>query len=432
LSVVIIPNVVDLVVEIAGKDATLVSGKHRGPLTNVVVTADKISFTLEKPNFPEQTWEHFDLVRHGDRADGTDVGSGQRMIARMVKLAEGEAPHSAFARPQTPKPPFPYEQRELVVDAPDGGKLAGTLTLPAGKGPFPVVLLLSGSGQQDRDETIFNHKPYLVVSDRLTRAGIATYRFDDRGTGKTVGAMNSLDTEVADAGAIVDVLAKQPELDPKMIGVIGHSAGGMVAPNVALAHPVAFIVLLAGATLPGRDYAAFQTAHKLQLAGASEADLARQRDDQKRVMDAMVKSPKDGEAALTELTTAALERRLGRKPTDDEVKKAVAKPLAEMANPWMLSYFRIDPREAWRKLAIPVLVLDGDKDTQVPADITIAAVVDAMGTRAPVTTHKLPGLNHLFQHAITGELDEYATNEETFAPEALDLITAWIVERTRR
>lgn len=419
----------DFVVEIAGDKAAFVRGKQRAPLADVVETAERIAFTLEKPGMPKDAAERYELVRHGDRADGQGTVGATQIPIRMVRLADGEAPRSAYARPQTPKPPFPYKTVELDVDAPDGGKLAGTLAMPDGAGPFPVVVLLSGSGQEDRDETIFGHRPYFVVADRLARNGIASYRFDDRGTGKTKGAVKDLFTEIDDAGAIVDVLAKQPGIDPKRIGVIGHSSAGAVAPNVALKHPVAFVVLLAGITMAGKDYAAIQTAHQLEVAGASAEDVAKQKADQARFMDAVLNDPKSAKAALAGRIKPMLAQQLGRAPTDAELDAALAQGLAEVASPWLISYFRIDPREAWKKLAIPVLLLVGDKDTQVPADVTVAALT---GATTHATTKKFPGLNHLFQHAKTGEVAEYVAIEETFAPEALDALAGWLAEQTKR
>jgi pimeloyl-ACP methyl ester carboxylesterase len=425
-TVVIGASLRDFVIEFADRGATLELGDAKVPLVEVTHADDKLAFAIDKQ--PKETYE---LARKGDVAAGKGAIGRTTLPIRMVKLADGEAPHSAFPRPQTPKPPFPYEERELVVDAPDGGKLAGTLTIPQGTGPFPAVLLLSGSGQQDRDETIFGHKPYLIVADRLTRAGFATYRFDDRGTGKTVGAPLSLDTEIDDAGAILDVLKKQKEIDPKRVGIIGHSAGGMVAPNAAIKHPVAFIVLLAGATLSGREYSAFQTERELRASGADDKALAEQRTLQARVTAAAIKGTKEVEAIFTEIATPELEKSLGRKPTADEVKQAIAAPVSAATNPWVVSYFRIDPRVAWKKLAIPVLLLVGDKDTQVPADMTIKGLEDTVPKKL-VTAKKLAGLNHLFQHAQSGEVEEYLTNVESFDPDALEQLTGWLVDHTKK
>lgn len=433
-SIVLGANFLDFVVMFPspdGHDARVEVGDKHLPLSQVTHTDARLEFTVEKAG-PKETWEHYALARTGDVARGeADLGT-HHMSVRMERLGPDEPPRSAFKRPQTPRPPFPYAQRDLVVAAPDGGKLAGTLAIPTGTGPFPTVLLLSGSGQQDRDETVFGHKPYLIVADRLARAGIASYRFDDRGTGQTVGAPLSLDTEIADAIAALDTLAKQPEVDPKRLGIIAHSAAGAVAPNAARKHAVAFVVLLAGTTLDGGEYAAVQTEETMRAAGADAAAIAEQQKAQRAVSTAAKKGAAEVEKALVKIATPALAKALGRAPTADEVKQAIAQPLAAATNPWTLSYFRIDPRDAWKTLNVPVLLMVGDKDTQVPADLTIGALTKTLGKRGPLTAKKLPGLNHLFQHAPTGALSEYVELEESFAPEALDTLAAWLAERTKK
>ena len=399
------------------------------PLADVTLSADRIAFTLEKPNAPRETWEHYQLARTGDSATGTGTVAGSTLQIAMVKLGRLDAPRSAFSRPQTPKPPFPYATREVVVTAPDGGALAGTLTLPTAAAAAPAVLLWSGSGQQDRDETIFGHKPFLLVADRLTRAGFVVLRLDDRGTGKSTGAVGTLHTEIADAGAAIELLRSQKEVDPKRVGMIVHSTGGMVGPNVALAHPLAFLVSLAGVAIPGRDLVLLQQQIAAKAAGTTvppeQAAL------QKAIGEAALGGADKVKAVLTAAVTAQLEKVLGRAPTPAEVTQAIAQPLAQATNPWALSYFTIDPRTAWKKLSLPVLLVVGELDTQVPANETIAALEGAHANKAAVTTRRLPGLNHLFQHAKTGGTEEYVMLEETFDPATLDLITTWLVERAK-
>lgn len=416
----------DFLITFDGPAATLEVNGAKLPLTNVTYTADRIAFTLDKPGGGSEV---FELARQGDRADGTDTVMGTELVVRMSRLADGEAPRSAFLRPQTPRPPFPYASRDLDVTAPDGSTLAGTLTIPEGAGPFPAVILLSGSGQEDRDETIFGHKPFLLLADTLTRAGIATYRFDDRGTGKTTGAIGSLDTEIADAGAIIDALKQVAELDPTRLGLIGHSAAGIVAPAAAVAHPVAFIVLLAGCTRSGADYAAYQTAQTVIAAGGDEAAVATQRELQAKVTAAALQGEAEVRAVFTEMIAPMLEAQLGRTPTAEELEAAVAPQVAGVMDPWSLSYFRHDPRDAWKQLAIPALLLVGTKDTQVPAQMTIDALAEVVPADR-LTAKPLDGLNHLFQRAGTGQVEEYVTIDETFDPGALAIVKDWILSHT--
>ena len=429
----------DLPIELTRTGTTwtgsLDAGGTKLPLGDLALAPDHIAFTIEKPGLPKTAWEHYELQRSDGAGEASGAGTvgGLPIRVRMVRLAEGEAPRSAFPRPQTPQPPFPYESRELVVPAPDGGKLAGTLTVPPGPGPFPAVLLLSGSGQQDRDETLFGHKPYLIIADRLTRDGFAVYRFDDRGTGKTTGAIGTLDTEIADAGAIVELLATQHEIDPKRIGIIGHSTGGMVAPNVAAAHPVAFVVSLAGPSVSGRELVPLQLAISARASGASEAQVHDLVDLQTRLGAATLEGEAKVRATLTEVTRPQLAKALGRAPTDAEIAQAIAKPLADSLQPWTLSFFRLDPRAAWRTLAIPILLVVGDRDTQVPADITIKTLQESLSPAAAarLVVAKRRGLNHLFQTAKTGATDEYVEIEESFEPATLDLVAGWLVERAK-
>lgn len=403
------------------------ANKKQLALTDVVVTPDHIAFTIEKPKpAPKETWEHYELTRKPDsnEASGTGTIGGATIAVRMVKLAAGESMKSAYPRSQEPKGPYPYEQREVTIDGDGGAKLVGTLTVPKGDGPFPAVLLLSGSGQQDRDETIFGHKPYLILADALTRAGFVTYRFDDRATGKTVGKLGTLDTEIADAGLVVEALAKMKEIDPKRIGVVGHSTGGMVAPNVALSHPVAFVISLAGPAVSGRELVPLQLEVAAKAKGLPEAQYKDALEIQRQIGDAVVVS----EAKAREVLTAAVKKQIkaaaGRDATQEEIDKTIAAPLAEATQPWTVSFFKLDPRDAWKKLKLPVLLVIGDKDTQVPAEVTIKNL-KAAATGCQLTVIEQPELNHLFQHARTGMPDEYLDIEESFDPATVKKIVEW-------
>ncbi len=330
-------NILDFVVRFSGGDtrtATLEGlTKEPLPLAAVTLRADRIEFTIEKPT-PKETWEHYTLTRTGDKVSGTGVIGTSKLRIEMVKLGASEAPRSAFPRPQTPKGPFPYRAREVVVAAPDGGKLAGTLTLPA-KTPAPAVLLWSGSGQQDRDETVFGHKPFLIIADRLTRAGFAVLRIDDRGTGSTVGAPGTLHTEIDDAGAAIEFLVKQKEVDPKRVGMIVHSTGGMVGAKVAVEHPVAYLVSLAGVTIPGRDLVLLQQQIAAKAAGVTipPEQLALQ----KALGEAALVGPDKMKKVLRDAVGAQMGRFSVRKPTPEEIDEAIAEPLAQATHPWTIS-----------------------------------------------------------------------------------------------
>jgi len=346
-------------------------------------------------------------------------------------------PHAFGNRPQTPKPPFPYEQREVLYDnATDNSKLGGTLTLPKGDGPHPVVLLITGSGAQDRDETIFGHKPFFVIADHLTRKGIAVLRVDDRGIGKTTGNPKdaTIETHATDVEAGIAFLKKQKEIDPKRIGLVGHSEGGIIAPVVASrSKDVAFIVSLAGSVVPGSELNPLQVEAILRAkGGTSDKAIKAIVAEQRRLM-AMVAqdAPRAQlETALEKALTIAA-KVVGEDAPD--LDAAVAREIKMLTSPWFVSFVKLDPRDYWSKVTVPVKVMIGAKDLQVPAGPNIDALVQPVmraGNVKNMSADSLEDLNHLFQKADTGLVEEYATIEETFNTKALDMMTTWLLETT--
>jgi pimeloyl-ACP methyl ester carboxylesterase len=347
---------------------------------------------------------------------------------------------SVAPRPQTPKPPFPYRSEDVTYENKAGGvKLAGTLTLPPGQGPFPAVLLLTGSGPQDRDETILSHKPFLVIADALTRRGIAVLRVDDRGVGGSTGsgANSTTDDFAGDALAGVAFLKGRPELDPAKIGLIGHSEGGLIAPLAASrSSDVAFIVLMAGTGLPGSDVLKSQGLLVWKAEGLSEAELNSAVDTQRRAIEIFLHET-DATAARDKLA-AAMKEVLAKMP--ESAKKAAEESggLSEAAidrwnNAWFRSFLAYDPRPTLQRVHCPVLALNGEKDLQVAPKENLSEIEKALrtGGNQDVKTIAFPGLNHLFQPCTTGSPSEYAKIEMTIAPEVLKAIGDWIVERTK-
>lgn len=333
-------------------------------------------------------------------------------------------------RPQTPKPPFPYRAEEVAVPSAPGVTLAGTLTLPAGKGPYPAVVMITGSGAQDRDETILGHKPFAVIADRLSRNGIAVLRVDDRGFAKSTGnfATATDDDFAADTAAQVAFLRKRADIDPARIGLIGHSEGGIVAPKVAAKDPkLAFIVLMAGPGVPLGEVLRAQRAALGPAMGASPAQLKQGQDVVDHVNAAMRGAKGDADAEARALAAIKAEP-IVPKPTDDQAR-ALAK---QLASGWMRTLTDYDPRPTLAKVKCPILALNGSKDGQVPPDQNLPAIRAATRANRDVTIVELPNLNHLFQTAKTGAVGEYADIEETVAPIALDTMTDWIVRHTRR
>jgi pimeloyl-ACP methyl ester carboxylesterase len=347
---------------------------------------------------------------------------------------------SEARRPQTPKPPFPYRSEEVTYENPSGGvKLAGTLTLPPREGPVPAVILITGSGAQDRDETILAHKPFLVLADYLTRRGIAVLRVDDRGVGGSTGSIrdSTSDDFAGDALAGITFLKGRKEIDPRKMGLAGHSEGGIIAPIAAArSKDVAFIVLMAGTGLPGTEILVAQGQLILKANGASESELKLQRDAQKRLMD-IIAQEKDEKAAEAKLAVALKEILAAipeseRKALGDADGGLTEAAVGRFNNAWFRSFLTYDPRSTLHSVQCPVLAINGEKDLQVPARQNLAEIEKALkagGNRA-VKTVELTGLNHLFQPCKTGSPSEYSAIETTIAPEALKTIGDWIVERT--
>jgi fermentation-respiration switch protein FrsA (DUF1100 family) len=345
-----------------------------------------------------------------------------------------------LARPQTPKKPYPYAEHDVTVENKAGGvKLAGTLTMPRGDGPFPAVVLLTGSGPQDRDETIFAHKPFLVIADFLTRRGVAVLRLDDRGVGGSTGDTSeaTLNDLAGDALAAVAFLKCRKEINAAKIGLVGHSEGGLVAPLAAsLSGDVAFIVLLAGTGLPGEEILYLQGQAILKSLGAGEKELKFQRATQELMFRALKEETDKGKARELILKRLADEKAKLSPEAQKEFESArniVEGQIKMILTPWFRFFLTYDPRPTLRKVKVPVLVLIGEKDLQVPPTENLKSIREVLkeaGHKDHVVK-EMPGLNHLFQNCKTGRIDEYSRIEETFAPAALEEIAAWIRKTTQ-
>jgi hypothetical protein len=347
-------------------------------------------------------------------------------------------------RPQEPQKPYPYHEEEVVYDNRQAGiKLAGTLTLPKSGEPFPAVILITGSGPQNRDEALLGHRPFLILADALTRRGVAVLRFDDRGVGKSTGEFakaTSVDF-AADVVAGIEYLKTRREINPKQIGLIGHSEGGLIAPMVAAQSPdVAFIIMMAGPGITGEEILDLQGALIAKANGASDAVIAKNRDLQKKMF-AVVKAEKDdavAEKKLRPIWTEALHA------LTDEEKKALEFSgantdslfqiqIKQLLSPWFRYFLFYDPQPTLKKVKCPVLAINGEKDLQVPPKENLSAIEKALqaGGNRNFTVTELPGLNHLFQTATTGSPAEYAKIEETISPIALQAMGDWILTQMK-
>jgi pimeloyl-ACP methyl ester carboxylesterase len=360
------------------------------------------------------------LSADGKTLAGEWIQGGARLPLVLGHTAPAAAP--APKRPQTPQPPFPYRAEDVAYVNPTSGlRLAGTLTLPPGAGPFPAVVLITGSGQQDLDGTVFDHKPFLVLADALTRKGVAVLRVDDRGVGGSqAGDLANATTRqfATDVEAGVAFLRTRQDIDPDRIGLIGHSEGGEIAPMVAAKDPrIAFLVLMAGPALDGVEMLVAQNRAIAEASGASAGEVAAMLKTKRAWFEA-ARDARDDADARARLTTLMDRQGL---PADSSQRAAVL----ALAMPWWRETFKSRPTEALRRVEVPVLAIDGGKDTQVPATANLAATRQALAGHKDIEVVELPGLNHLFQPAKTGLPDEYAKIEQTLDPTALTLIVDW-------
>ncbi|HYI47631.1 MAG TPA: alpha/beta hydrolase [Allosphingosinicella sp.] len=346
----------------------------------------------------------------------------------FVRRAAGVA--AAPRRPQEPRPPFPYRSEEVRIPNPraPGVTLAGTLTLPAGDGPFPAAILISGSGAQDRDETLMGHKPFAVLADHLTRAGIAVLRYDDRGTARSTGRFQDATSAdfATDAAAAYGYMRTRTEIDRNAIGYIGHSEGAMIGPLAAADSPgAAFMVLLAGPGTRTSELIEAQRRALGQMMGMSAAELDRAGRLQARLMAIAAGdlSQAEAEAAMRAALSDGALAGIGIVPAQRDAM------IQRMRDPWFRWFLRYDPAPALRALRMPVLALNGALDRQVLPAANLAGIRAATAGNRDVTVTELPGLNHLFQTARTGGLGEYAEIEETMAPVVLETVSAWIRAR---
>jgi uncharacterized protein len=364
----------------------------------------------------------------------------------IIKLSTADAAAVKDRRSQEPQPPYPYYEEEVVFqNEKDGVRLAGTLSLPFSKGPFPAVVLSTGSGPQDRDETIFGHKPFRVLAHHLTRLGMAVLRADDRGVGKSTGNFSEATSEdfAFDALAGVEYLKTRKEIAQGEIGLLGHCEGGLIA-SIAAARSsdVAFVVMMAGPGLKGDQVVVGPGGVELEDVWMSAEVIAQNRAVQERIF-AIIKQEKDRDVAETRIRKEAeifrdiasrikAEAPESKRKTAETVAAAIEGQLPLFLSPWFRFYLMYDPRTALMNVKCPVLAVNGEKDIQIPAKENLDVIRHALeaGGNKDYTVLMLPNLNHLFQTARTGAISEYEQIEETISPVALDTVSDWILKHT--
>ncbi len=443
---VTIPNAPALVVELKFDPdviaaATLAIPAQKVPptaLVDVAISPTSMAFTLPIPGADDRGQARFTvaLVEGSDTATGTLVQAGLTMPLTMRRMAQGETLAEAL-RPQTPKPPFPYALRDAVYTSADGTTLAGTMTLPSTPGKHPAVVLISGTGEQDRDMTLGDHRFFAVVADHLTRAGIAVLRVDDRGVGGSGGntSETGFDGKVEDVVAGMAWLAVQPEIDAARVGLVGHSEGGLIGPLVAVrarppAIPVAFLVLLAAPGVPTAELMITQMDQTLRAQRVSAERLAVGNAGQQRVLEAVLSGADD--AALRVIVTEQLDAIFALTPDNKPGflgrRAQIESALLQVATPAMRDFIRAEPGPTLAQVRCPVIAMGGTMDLQVDGETNLAAIRAALerGKNPDITTVLVPGRNHLFQPAAIGTPEEWASIDTTIDPAVLAQISDWV------
>ncbi len=380
------------------------------------VTFQSDSLTIQAPVI---MGKYEGVMTSDSTLEGTWSQAGQKFPLNLQRQDQPEV----LNRPQEPQPPYPYAEEEVTFENEEQRfTLGGTLTLPQGSGPFPAVVLVSGSGSQNRDEEIFGHKPFKVIADDLSRKGIAVLRYDDRGVGASGGSAAGATSadNATDARAAIGYLKSREGIDTTRLGIIGHSEGGLIALMIASdMKDLACIVLLAGPAVPGKTILLDQSEHISRLSGIPEPVIRQNREIMDRVYGWM--ESQESFSAWTDSLKSNLEPFVA-----DRILNAIQEP----SYAWMRYFVMSDPATYFGSIQCPVLALNGEKDSQVMAEKNIPAIREGLEKAGnnQVTARVLPGLNHLFQPCDTGLPAEYGKIEWTFDQDALDLIASWLLK----
>ncbi len=359
----------------------------------------------------------------------------QAGLSIPLNLSKEIVEKEIVVRPQEPKKPYPYYSEEVsFTNARDNITLSGTLTLPSSNGQFPVAVLISGSGPQNRDEELLGHKPFLILADHLTRKGIGVLRYDDRGTAQSTGDFSSANSKdfASDVRSAVAYLKTRNDIDKQQIGLIGHSEGGLIAPMVAAgSDDVAFIVLLAGTGISGYDILLLQTKLIGRANGKVDSELEEELEFLKGSLDLVLQN--NGNEALKNSLRTYFQKGIDENPEHIpeglNIETFINSNVEQLTSPWMQYFLKYDPVSNLKNVKCPVLAINGEKDLQVPPKVNLASIENSIkgGGNKNVTTKELANLNHLFQECTTGSPTEYGSIEQTFSPIALNEISGWIL-----
>ncbi|CAA0183881.1 conserved hypothetical protein [Tenacibaculum maritimum] len=401
------------------------------PVTNTIFENSKIKFEVNNAR----------IEYSGKLSDNKIVGTfkqGGREFPMVLsrKALEKEI----LKRPQEPSKPYPYYSEDITFQNTKANiSLTGTLTFPKKGGNFPVVILISGSGPQNKDGELLGHKPFLVISDHLTQSGIAVLRYDDRGVGQSTGnfkAATSADF-ATDVESAIAYLQTRKEINKEKIGLVGHSEGGLIATMVAsTSKDVSFVVLLAGTGVQGNKLLLLQQKLIAKANGVSEIDIKKSIKTNEKLFEMVIKS-NDTNKLKTDLTNSI--NKMLKNDTSLEIPNGMTKEkfisiqVNQISSPWMQYFIKSNPAIILEKIKCPVLAVNGEKDLQVPPKENLTAIKNALkiGGNNNVTIKEFPNLNHLFQECETGLPSEYTKIEQTFSPIVLTEITNWMLNQVK-
>ncbi|SEG12261.1 alpha/beta hydrolase family protein [Flavobacterium urumqiense] len=395
----------------------------------IPVTTTSFENSILKLQIPSASISYEGTLNKENMIVGNFTQGGQSFAMNMSRSVIEK---KIVIRPQEPQKPYPYYIEEVTFEnKTDKNVLAGTLSLPQKEGHFPAVILITGSGPQNRDEELLGHKPFLVLANYLTKKGIAVLRFDDRGVAKSTGDFKTATTMdfAKDVRAGVDYLRSRKEIFKNKIGLIGHSEGGVIAPIVAgNSKDINFIVLLAGTAIRGDKLMLLQKEKIERQMGVSENEIQKGQEILKGAYD-MILASSPIDTNLKTKINSYFKLQFGEKMNEEQISRLTF----QITSPWMVNFLKFDPSTALEKVKCPVLAINGDKDLQVPADVNINAIKNALakGGNKKATAKILRNLNHLFQECKTGSPDEYETLEQTFSPIALEEISKWILVQSK-
>ncbi len=390
------------------------------------------------------------LDASGQAIKGSWKQSGMSLKLDLARSTHGQSvqPAPKSTAPSAPtqtqsQTPAAFTTRNVAFDSSAPGvRLAGTLTFPKGPGPFPAVILVTGSGPQNRDEEILGHKPFLVIADYFAQRGIASLRWDDRGVAASTGNFQTATTLdfADDAQAAIDFLAAQPGINDKELGVVGHSEGGLIAAILGARSTartqgprLAFLVLLASPGVRGDQLLLMQNAALGRASGMTEAQIQEANAVNSKLYSIAISKGDQAtlRARIIDTLNRTIDEASGLSQAQKDAQRArVAVEADQLLTPWIRTFLTLDPAEYLKQVTLPVLALDGTKDLQVPSTENLATIAEALksGGNNAVTTVDFEGLNHLFQHATTGLPSEYGMIKEDFAPEALKTMGDWILK----